>query len=73
MHCRESRALNLGSLLVFLNYTSFGRYTAGNGFGIVCAHTDSPCLKLKPSSKVVPFSCLFKANFFFFFGAKNGN
>ncbi|KAL5079246.1 hypothetical protein RYX36_007667, partial [Vicia faba] len=29
------------------------RYVAGNGFHIICAHIDSPCLKLKPMSKVV--------------------
>lgn len=28
----------------------FGRYDVGNGFHAIAAHTDSPCLKLKPKT-----------------------
>ncbi|KAJ4895158.1 Peptidase M18 protein [Raphanus sativus] len=34
------------------------KYVAGNGFHIIGAHTDSPCLKLKPVSKITKGGCL---------------
>ncbi|KAL0722301.1 hypothetical protein Bca4012_036900 [Brassica carinata] len=62
---RDDWKLEAGKKYFFTrNYSTivaFGigkKYVAGNGFHIIGAHTDSPCLKLKPVSKITKGGCL---------------
>jgi len=44
---------SIATMLELIFWKTLNRYVAGNGFHIIGAHTDSPCLKLKPVSKVI--------------------
>ncbi|ONK73050.1 uncharacterized protein A4U43_C04F26620 [Asparagus officinalis] len=55
---REDWSLEVGKKYFFtrnhsaiVSFAIGKRYVVGNGFHIVGAHTDSPCLKMKPASK----------------------